>query len=160
MATFARAAVAAALVSLVLVPAADAKVSIGITGWTTQAIGTTPQVKNNKTIDQCFDTGNGQRSLFAIFKGKGISKGTKVSVAVWGGPPNGFMANEPADADVVKDKVATFKWPVTTKKSYTSRYGFSFAKGPFGPENINGVWNVKVLVKGKVARRGKVTVAC
>ena len=43
---------------------------------------------------------------------------------------------------------------------YTERYGFSFAKGPFGPQDINGVWNAKVLVKGKVVRRGKVTVAC
>jgi hypothetical protein len=29
-----------------------------------------------------------------------------------------------------------------------------------GPQDTMGVWNVKVLVKGNVVRRGKVTVAC
>ncbi len=131
--------------------------SVGITGWSTAPLGTTPQVKNGKTIDNCLDTGNGQRSLYAIVKGKGIPKKTKVAIAVWGGPPNAGMTAEPADAEVAK---TAFKWPVATKKSYTTQYGFSFANGPFGPQDINGLWNVKVLVKGKVVRRGNVTVAC
>jgi hypothetical protein len=155
-----RSAAAAAVLSalaLAAPAAADAKVSVGISGWTTQAIGNTPQVKNGKTIEQCFDTGNGQRSLFAIVKGKGISKGTKVAIAIWGGSPRAGFDTEPADAEVAK---TAFKWPVATKKSYTTRYGFSFAPGPFGPIDTNGLWNVKVLVKNKVVRRGTVTVAC
>jgi hypothetical protein len=152
------AAVAAPLACLaVAAPVADAKVSVGITGWTTDPIGMTPQAKNGKTITQCLDTGNGQRNLYAIVKGKGIPKKTKVAIAVWGGPARTGMNIEPTDADTAK---TAFKWPVATKKSYTTRYGFSFAKGPFGPQDTNGVWNVKVLVKGKVVRRGKVTVAC
>lgn len=55
---------------------------------------------------------------------------------------------------------AAYRWPVGSRKSYTTHYGFSFAVGPFGPQDINGAWNAKVLVKGKVARRGNVTVAC
>ena len=131
--------------------------SVGITGWTTQAAGSSPQVKNSKTIDQCLDTGNGQRSLYAIVKGKGIPKKDEGRDRRLGRPRNAGMDTEPADADVAK---TAFKWPVATKKSYTTQYGFSFAMGPFGPQDINGVWNVKVLVKGKVVRRGKVTVAC
>jgi hypothetical protein len=136
---------------------ADAKRSVKILGWTTSPIGTSPQVKNGGTIRQCMDTGNGQRSLYVIFKGKGIAKKTRVAAAVWGGPAQAGMTTEPANADVAK---TAFKWPVGSKKSYTTRYGFSFAKGPFGPQDINGAWNAKVLVKGKVARRGNVTVAC
>ena len=152
------AAVAASFACLaVAAPAAEAKVSVGITGWTTDPIAQTPQVKNGKTIEQCFDTGNGQRNLYAIVKGKGIAKKTKVAIAVWGGPARTGMNVEPTDAEAAK---GAFKWPVATKKSYTTRYGFSFAQGPFGPQDTNGVWNVKVLVKGKVVRRGKVTVAC
>ena len=55
---------------------------------------------------------------------------------------------------------SALKWPVNEKKSFNSRYGFSFAKGPFGPQQINGVWNAKVVIKQKVVARGKVTVAC
>ena len=152
------AALASATVALAIATApAHAKVSVKILGWTTQAGGTTPQVKNGGTIRQCLDTGNGQRSLYAIFRGKGIAKKTRVGAAIWGGPPQAGSSAEPANADVAK---TAFKWPVGAKKSYTTRYGFSFGKGPFGPQDINGAWNAKVLVKGKVARRGSVTVAC
>ena len=133
------------------------KPSLAILGWTTEPIGTTPQVKNGGTIDTCVDTANGQRNLFAVYKGKGIPKKTKVGVAVWGGPSNAGMTEEPSDADVVKK---AFGWPVGPKKSYTSRYGFSFAKGPFGPQNINGPWNAKITLKNKVVKRSTVTVAC
>jgi hypothetical protein len=149
---------AAAVATLAFAAApADAKVSVKIVGWTTQPASDTPQVKNGGTIRQCLDTGNGQRSLYVIYRGKGIAKKTRVGAAVWGGPPQAGSSAEPANADVAK---AAFKWPVGSRKSYTTRYGFSFAKGPFGPQDINGAWNAKVLVKGKVARRGSVTVAC
>src|SRR4051812_13649979 len=147
---------AAAALAVAAAPA-DAKPSVKIIGWTTQPLGTTPQVNNGGTIRQCMDTGNGQRSLYVVFRGKGIAKKTRVGAAVWGGPPQAGSSQEPSDADVAK---AAFKWPVGSKKSYTTRYGFSFAEGPFGPQNINGAWNAKVLVKGKVARRGNVTVVC
>ena len=141
-----------------LVPAAaDAKQTVTIVGWTTAPIGDTPQVKNKKTIEQCLDTGNGQRSLYVIYRGKGIDKNRKVGAAVWGGPPNAGFTAEPSTADVTK---AAFKWPVGPKRSFTTRYGFSFAKGPFGPQDINGVWNAKIVIKGKVVARATVTVAC
>jgi hypothetical protein len=149
---------AAAAVALVLAAApAEAKRSVKIVGWTTQPGANAPQVKDGGTIRQCLDTGGGQRSLYVIYRGKGIAKKTRVGAAVWGGPAQAGFSAEPANADVDK---AGFKWPVGSRKSYTTRYGFSFAKGPFGPQNINGAWNAKVLVKGKVARRGSVTVAC
>jgi hypothetical protein len=139
------------------VAGAEAKVKVTVLGWTTQAGSTTPQVKNNGTIDTCLDMGNGQRSLYVVYKGKGIKKNIKVGVGVWGGPPNAGFQTEPTDADVMK---LAFKWPVNEKKSFTSRYGYSFAVGPFGPQQITGVWNAKILIKKKVVARGKVTVAC
>ena len=150
-----RGAVGAALAGLALVPvsAAHAKVKVSVLGWTTQAASMSPQVKNNKTIDNCLDMGNGQRSLYVIYKGKGI----KVGVGMWGGPPTAGFAAEPTDADVMK---AAFKWPVGEKKSLIQPYGYSFAKGPFGPQQINGVWNAKILIKKKVVARGTVTLAC
>jgi hypothetical protein len=152
-----RAALVAAVVLLGPVAGAQAKVKVTILGWTTQAGATTPQVSNAKTIDNCLDMGNGQRSLYAVYRGKGIKKGIKVGVAVWGGPPNAGSQSEPTNADVMK---TASKWPVGEKKSFTSRYGYSFAKGPFGPQDIRGVWNVKVVIKQKVVARGTVTVAC
>jgi hypothetical protein len=148
---------AAVVVALAFAAPAGAKPRIKILGWTTQAIGNAPQVKNGGKIQQCMDMGNGQRSLFVIYRGKGIAKKARVGATVWGGPAQTGFSEEPANADVAK---AAFKWPVGSKKSYTTRYGFSFAQGPFGPQDTNGVWNAKVLVKGKVARRGSVTVAC
>ena len=150
---------AAPLAALLLGPvaAAEAKITVSVLGWTTQPLGASPQVKNAKTIDNCLDMGNGQRSLYAVYKGKGIKKGIKVGAAVWGGPPNAGSTSEPSNAVVMKNAA---KWPVGEKRSFTTRYGFSFAKGPFGPQNINGVWNAKVVIKSKVVARGTVTVAC
>jgi len=142
---------------LALAAGAEAKVKVSVLGWTTQALGTSPQVKNAATIDNCLDMGNGQRSLYVIYKGKGIKKGIKVGVGVWGGPPNAGFTTEPTNADVMK---AASKWPVNEKKSFTTRYGFSFAVGPFGPQQIDGVWNAKIVIKQKVVARGTVTVAC
>ncbi len=150
---------AALLVAGVLGPAAgaEAKIKVSVLGWTTQAGSSSPQVTNDKTISTCLDMGNGQRSLYVVYKGKGIKKNIKVGVGVWGGPPNAGFATEPTNADVMKNAL---KWPVNEKKSFTSRYGFSFAKGPFGPQQIDGVWNAKVVIKQKVVARGKVTVSC
>jgi hypothetical protein len=157
-----RIAAAAALVVAGLlvgpVAGAEAKTKVTVLGWTTQALGTSPQVANNKTIDNCLDMGNGQRSLYVIYKGKGIKKNIKVGAAIWGGPPNAGSTTEPTDAEVMKNN--TFKWPVGEKKSLVQRWGESFAKGPFGPQQINGVWNAKVVIKQKVVARGKVTIAC
>ena len=139
------------------VAGAEAKIKVSVLGWTTQALGTSPQAKNDATIDTCLDTGNGQRSLYVVYKGKGVKKGIKVGVGVWGGPPNAGFEAEPSNADVMK---TASKWPVNEKKSFTTRYGFSFAKGPFGPQQINGVWNAKIVIKQKVVARGKVTIAC
>ena len=147
----------AAALALLPVAGAQAKLKVSILGWTTQGGGATRQVKDGETIKQCLDTGNGQRSLYVIYRGKGITKGTKVGVGVWGGSPRTGFAEEPSTADVVKK---AFRWPVGPSKSSTQPSGFSFAMGPFGPIDINGAWQAKVIVKGKVVARGKVTVAC
>ncbi|MDX6582893.1 MAG: hypothetical protein QOI10_2077 [Solirubrobacterales bacterium] len=149
-------AIAALAATLALVAApAEAKPKVSVLGWTTQAGSSSPQVKNKETIEQCFDSGLGQRNLYVVVRGKGIAKGTKVGIGVWGGPPSAGFSEEPSDADVKK---GAFKWP--SNNSYTTSYGYSFATGPFGPTNIDGEWNAKVLVKGKQAAKGQVTVAC
>ena len=155
--TTAAASLVAAGLLLGPIAGAEAKIKVSVLGWTTQAGSTTPQVKNGKTIDNCLDMGNGQRSLYVIYKGKGIKKNIKVGVGVWGGPPNAGFTTEPTDGDVMK---SAFKWPVNEKKSFVSQYGYSFAQGPFGPQQINGVWNAKILIKKKVVATGKVTIAC
>lgn len=58
----------AALLALGPSAAAQAKVKVTILGWSTQAAATTPQVKNNATITNCLDIGNGQRSLYVIHR--------------------------------------------------------------------------------------------
>lgn len=144
--------------ALLLVPAAaHAKVRVSVLGWTTQAAGSTPQVKDKGTIDTCLDMGNGQRSLYVIYRGRGIARRTKVGVGVWGGPERTGFAAEPADADVI---ASAFRWPVAEKKTLIQPYGYSFAKGPFGPQQITGVWQAKIIVSKKVVARGSVTVAC
>lgn len=145
-------------VAVLAIPAtADAKPKVKVLGWTTQAGSSAPQVRNKKTITQCLDMGTGQRTLNAIVTGKGISKGTKVGIGIWGGPVNAGFSEEPSDADVKK---SGFKWPVDSTEGYSTSYGFSFAAGPFGPINIDGAWHAKVLVKGKQVAKGQVTVAC
>lgn len=155
-----RLTVAAALLAaaLLLAPAtAQAKVRVSVLGWTTQAASSTPQVKNKGTIDTCLDMGNGQRSLYVIYRGRGIARRTKVGVGLWGGPPRAGFTTEPADAEVI---ASAFRWPVVEKKTLIQPYGLSFAKGPFGPQQIDGVWQAKVIVGKKVVARGSVTVAC
>jgi hypothetical protein len=139
------------------VTAAQAKVRVSILGWSTAPAASAPQVRDNGTIEQCLDAGNGQRSIRVIFRGRGIAKRTKVGVGLWGGPPRAGFASEPADADVLK---TAFRWPVGETKTSIQPYGYSFAQGPFGPIQINGEWQVKVLVKQKVVARGKVTIVC
>ena len=155
-----RIALAATLLAGALVlpaTAAQAKVRVSILGWSTAPAASTPQVKSNGTIDQCLDAGNGQRSIRAIFRGRGIAKRTKVGVGLWGGPPSAGFAAEPTDADVLK---TAFRWPVGETKTSIQPYGYSFAQGPLGPIRINGEGQVKILVKQKVVARGKVTIAC
>jgi hypothetical protein len=155
--TIGAAALSAVAFLFLPVAGAQAKVKVTILGWTTQAGATSSQVRNGETIKTCLDMGNGQRSLYVVYKGKGIKKQIKVGAGVWGGPPSAGFAAEPTDAEVMK---GALKWPVSEKKSFTSRYGFSFAKGPFGPQIIDGVWHAKVVIKQKVVARGTVTVAC
>lgn len=147
----------AALAILGTASAAEAKPKVKVLGWTTQAGSSAPQVRNKQTINQCLDMSTGQRTLHAIVTGKKIAKGTKVGIGIWGGPPNAGFSAEPSDADV---KRSAFKWPVGPTEAYSTSYGFSFAAGPFGPINIDGEWQAKVLVKGKQVAKGRVTVAC
>jgi hypothetical protein len=145
------------VVALAIPATADAKPKLKVLGWTTQAGATAPQVRNNQTINQCLDMGTGQRTLTMIFGGKGIKKDTKVGVGVWGGPPAAGFSEEPTTAAI---KQNAFAWPVGPTENYQTAYGYSFAAGPFGPINIDGVWRAKILVKGKQVAKGQVTVAC
>jgi hypothetical protein len=146
-------------IAALLVPAtaAEAKPKVKVLGWTTQAGSSAPQVRNRQTINQCLDSGVGQRTLHAIVTGKKIDKGTKVGIGIWGGPPSAGFSVEPSAAEVKK---SAFKWPVDSSESYATSYGFSFASGLFGPINIDGAWQAKVLIKGKPVATGQVTVAC
>jgi hypothetical protein len=151
--------VAVLLAGALLLPpaAAQAKVRVSILGWTTQAASSSPQVRDGKTISSCLDMGNGQRSLYVIYRGRGIVRRTKVGVGLWGGSPRAGFTAEPPDAEVMAN---AFRWPVNEKKTLIRPYGYSFAKGPFGPQDISGQWQAKVIVGKKVVARGSVTVAC
>jgi hypothetical protein len=154
--------VAAALVASTLAPTSPApaktpKPKLRILGFTTDPLSLTPQASNGETLSTCVESGSGQRTVRAIYKGKGIKKGRRVGVALWGPPQVTGITEEPTDADTQKDG---FKWPVPAKRSYTGPYGMSFANGPFGPQQIDGVWNAKVVLKGKAVARASVTIAC
>jgi hypothetical protein len=115
------------------------------------------QAKPGKTITQCYEYGNGQRDVNVVWQGWGIAKGTKMGIALWGGPYSTGFTTEPTNADTMK---AGFAWSHKKKDKVRSPYGYSFASGPFGPQSIDGTWTAKILIKGKVVARRKVTIAC
>lgn len=165
MTTSLRAALLAALISAAsaATPAAALAVSrpqVRILGFTTFTRIGIPEVqaKPGRTIRGCFTRSGGEREVNVVYSGRGIAKGTKVGVAIWGPPRNGWAPEaEPTDAETMR---GAFRWPVPVGRSKTLAWGYAFAKGPFGPAQIDGVWSAKVVVAGRTAVRRSVTIAC
>ncbi len=156
------AALAAALAAATLPAAALAvpRPQVRILGFTTYTRIGIPQVqaKPGATIRECFTRGDGEREMNVVYSGRGISKGTKVGVALWGPPRNGWAPEaEPTVAEIMR---SAFRWPVPAGRSKTLAWGYLFAKGPFGPAQIDGRWSASVVVAGRVVVRKSVTVAC
>jgi hypothetical protein len=119
------------------------------------------QARPGRTITACYDGYNGQREVNFVWQGFGIPKGTKMGIALWGGSSYGTGSQaEPSDADTMRPDSGGFTWSHKREQKVQVPYGFSFAGGPFGPLNIDGVWTAKVLIKGRVVVRKQVTIAC
>ncbi|MDO8211618.1 hypothetical protein [Conexibacter sp. CPCC 206217] len=132
---------------------------VRILGFTTFTRIGIPQVqaKPGRTITDCYTRGDGEREVNVVYSGRGIAKGTKVGVALWGGEPRGGYDVEPAVAEIMR---SAFKWPVRAEQSRTLAYGYLFATGPFGPVRIDGRWTASIVVAGRVVVRKSVTIAC
>lgn len=115
------------------------------------------QARPGRALTQCYDGYNGQRELNVVWQGWGIPRGTRVAVALWGGPISTGVPNEPTDAETAR---AGFTWRRKKEEKVQLPYGYTFAGGPFGPVSIDGTWTAKLLVKGRVLARRSVTVAC
>ncbi|MDO8185677.1 hypothetical protein Q5424_23500 [Conexibacter sp. JD483] len=157
-----RAALIAALLSAATPAAALAvtRPQVRILGFTTYTRIGIPQVqaKPGRTIRECFTRGDGEREISVVYSGRGIGKGTKVGVAFWGPPGNGWAPDaEPTIPEVMR---SAFRWPVPAGRSKTLAWGYLFASGPFGPARIDGSWTAEVVVAGRVLVRKSVTVAC
>jgi hypothetical protein len=133
---------------------------VKILGFTTFVRVGIPQIqaKPGKTITDCYDGYNGQREVNVVWQGWGISKGTKMGIALWGGGYSTGSSAEPSDADTMKNN--GFKWTHKKTEKVQVPYGYTFAGGPFGPLNIDGTWTTKILIDGKVVVKRKVTIAC
>lgn len=141
-------------------PKVPSKPQVKILGFTTFVRLGIPaiQAKPGKTITDCYDGYNGQREVNFVWQGWGIAKGTKMGIALWGGPPSAGSPTEPTNADTMKNN--GFKWSHKKAEKVQSPYGYTFAGGPFGPVNIDGDWTAKLLIDGKVVAKRKVTIAC
>lgn len=142
--------------------AASTTPSVKSLGWTTAPrLGdVSPQVKDKGKITACQASGNGQRDVNYVFKAR-LPRKAKIGIGLWvTGTSFQSIAPriEPSNAELMKTAGKWGKKPDT--KFFQSAYGLTFAKGPFGPENINGNWFAKVVVDGKVLRRASVTIAC
>lgn len=118
------------------------------------------QAKPGRTLTACYDGYNGQREVNVVWQGWGIPRGTKMGIALWGGSTYTGSQAEPSDADAMRAGSGGFTWSHKKAEKVQSPYGFTFAGGPFGPLPIDGVWTVKILIKGRVAVRKQVTIAC
>jgi hypothetical protein len=137
---------------------AKPKPPVVVEGWTTypRLQGVQVQAKAGKTIKNCYTAGNNQREINVVWTGR-IKYGSKLAVAIWGGPSDGFFATEPTDASL---KAGATKWTHKKQNPYRTAYGYTFAAGPYGAENIDGVWHAKFWVAGKIVKRVSVTVKC
>ncbi len=141
-------------------PQAPDKPQVRILGFTTYVRLGIPalQAKPGKTITDCYDGYNGQREVNFVWQGWGIPKGTKMGIALWGGSYQTGYTGEPTDADTMKNN--GFTWTHKKSQKVQLPYGYTFAGGPYGPVSIDGTWTAKILIKGKVVVRKKVTIAC
>ena len=133
--------------------------TVRILGFTTAPWigGVAPQVGPGRKITTCLDSGQ-QRQIAVIFRTSGFPKTARVGVAVWGGN-SGFQGTyepKPTVSDVAK---SAQPWSKASAAGGVA-YGISFAAGPYGPTNIDGVWNALVVVEGKLRASAHVTVAC
>jgi hypothetical protein len=156
-------AAAAALAVPAVASAASARVpsrpQVRILGFSTFPRLGVPQIqaRPGRVLSACYDGYNGQREVNVVWQGWGIPRGTRVGVALWGGPISGGFASEPSDADTMR---AGFTWRRRKAEKVQTPYGYTFAGGPFGPQGIDGTWTAKVLLKGRVLARRQVTIAC
>lgn len=117
------------------------------------------QARPGGKIVDCQEYSSGQRDVNVVWQGWGIPRGTKMGLVLWGGPPS-FAMPETPDADAMKPSRGGFTWRRRREEKVQAPYGFSFARGPFGPQSIDGTWTVKILVQGRVLARKSVTIAC
>lgn len=160
-------ALAAALAAALAPPAAavrararvPASPQVKVLGFTTFVRLGIPavQARPGRTLTACYDGYNGQREVNVVWQGFGIPKGTKLGIALWGGGYNLGSSTEPSDADTMR---SGFAWRYRRDQKVRQPYGFTFAGGPFGPQDIDGTWTVKILVRRRVAARREVTIAC
>ncbi len=162
-ASLALAAAALTAATAAALPASAAALSrprVRILGFTTfTRIGIPElQARPGRTIRGCFTRTTGEREVNVVYSGRGIEKGTKVGVAIWGPPRNGWAPEaEPTDAETMR---GAFRWPVPAGREKKLAWGYTFAKGPFGPAQIDGRWFAKVVVAGRAVVRKSVTIAC
>lgn len=131
---------------------------VRVLGFTTEVRLGIPavQAKPGKTLTNCLTRPPDNRDFSVVWSGRGISKGTRVGVALWSdNTRTGFP--EPTIAEMTR---SGFKWPVRAEESRTDVYGYTFGAGPFGPQEIDGRWTVRIALAGRVVLTRSVTVAC
>ena len=140
--------------------AAHAQVgAVRILGFTTAPWvgGVAPQVGPGRKITTCLDAGQ-QRQIAVIFRTSGFPKTARVGVAVWGGN-SGFQGTFEPKPAVAAVAHSARPW-ASAAAAGGAASGISYAAGPDGPTNIDGVWNAFVVVDGKLRASAQVTVAC
>jgi hypothetical protein len=162
--------VAAAGAALLVAPAAasakrarvPSRPQVKVVGFSTFPRVGIPQIqaRPGRTLTACYDGYNGQREVNVVWQGWGIPKGTRMGLAFWGGSYNLGTNVETPDADAMRPGTGGFKWTHKKAEKVQVPYGYTFAGGPFGPLSIDGTWNVKILIAGRVVVRKQVTVAC
>jgi hypothetical protein len=131
-------------------------------GWTTaqRTSGVAAQAKDKGKITSCFAGGNGQNEVNYIFKAR-LPRTAKIGIGLWVVGGNRSLAAsdvEPTNAEVAK---TASKWGFKTPTKYVQQvFGNSFARGPFGPVQVDGQWFAKVVVNGKLMRKSSVTITC
>jgi hypothetical protein len=88
----------------------------------------------------------------------GFPKTARVGAAVWGGN-SGFQGTYEPKPTIAAVAKAAQPWANASAPGGAG-FGISYAAGPDGPTNIDGVWNAFVVVDGKLRASAHVTVAC
>jgi hypothetical protein len=116
-----------------------------ILGFTTFPRLGIPQVqaKPGRTLTACQTRPPDNRDLSFVWSARGISRGTRVGLALWAQPGSRTGMLEPTLADVMR---SGFRWTLRASQSRTATYGVTFGGGPFGPQDIDGLWTAEVVV--------------